>query len=191
MSGTVRTKSGRLLSEADFERMADEAEAGIDVSAWDVRRGRPSLSAGGRGKSPRVGARVSQETYHGFLRRVTAEGNTTSEVVRALVEAYAATAETNIKRAGSSVAAGEIKSKQILVQKTDAGWTAKRAGDRRSSIQLHATQAAAEKAAKELARRSREAEVIMTEGRDKIRSSDTVAKRGPKPPHHGPERHRK
>ena len=42
MSGTVRTKSGRLLRDADFERMADEAEAGIDVSAWDVRRGRPS-----------------------------------------------------------------------------------------------------------------------------------------------------
>lgn len=78
--------------------------------------------------------------------------------------------------------AGNSKPKQIWVQKTDAGWTGKRAGGQRSSIPAQPTQAAAEKAAKDLARRTGGAEVI-TKGLDgKIRSSDTIAKRDPHPP---------
>lgn len=80
------------------------------------------------------------------------------------------------------IVAGKSKPEQIWVQKTDAGWTGKRAGGQRSSIPAQPTQAAAEKAAKDLARRTGGAEVITT-GRDgKIRSSDTIAKRDPNPP---------
>jgi hypothetical protein len=162
--------------------MADEAEVGIDVSGWEVRRGRPSLSVAVRGQSPRVGARVSQETHRDFVVRVAAEGKTASEVVRALVEAYASTPLREVKQVGSSIVAGSAPPKQLWVQKTDAGWTAKRAGGQRSSIPPQPTQAAAERAAKELARRTGGAEVIIT-GRDgKIRSSDTIAKRHPNPP---------
>lgn len=74
------------------------------------------------------------------------------------------------------------KPRQIWVQKTEAGWTAKRAGGERSSIPAQRTQLQAEAVAKDLARRTGGAEVI-TKGRDgKIRSSDTIAKRDPHPP---------
>ncbi|HYI23760.1 MAG TPA: DUF2188 domain-containing protein [Candidatus Limnocylindrales bacterium] len=74
------------------------------------------------------------------------------------------------------------RSNQIWVRKNDDGWIAKRAGASRSSIAPQPKQAAAEKAAKDLARRSGGSEVITT-GRDgKIRSSDTIAKRDPHPP---------
>lgn len=77
---------------------------------------------------------------------------------------------------------GNNRQKQIWIQKTDSGWTAKRAGASRSSIGAQRTQAQAEQAAKDLARRTGGAEVITT-GRDgKIRSSDTVGKGDPNPP---------
>lgn len=72
--------------------------------------------------------------------------------------------------------------KQLWVQKTSAGWTAKRAGASRSSIGPQPTQKQAEQAAKNLARRTGGAEVI-TKGLDgRIRSSDTIAKGDPNPP---------
>lgn len=75
------------------------------------------------------------------------------------------------------------KPNQIWVRKNDEGWIAKRAGGSRSSTPPQPTQAAAEQAAKDLARRSGGAEVITT-GRDgKIRSSDTIGKGDPHPPH--------
>lgn len=86
----MKTRSGRTLTEADVEALANKAEQGVDLSRWGPRRGRPSLSEAGSGHSPRVGARVSGETHKGFLKRAKAEGKTPSQVVRSLVEAYAA-----------------------------------------------------------------------------------------------------
>ncbi len=37
----VTTKSGRVLNDADLERIAARAEAGFDISAWRHRPGRP------------------------------------------------------------------------------------------------------------------------------------------------------
>jgi hypothetical protein len=74
------------------------------------------------------------------------------------------------------------KPNQIWVRKNDDGWIAKRAGASRSSISPQPTQAAAEKAAKDLAQRSGGSEVITTGREGKIRSSDTIAKRDPHPP---------
>ena len=84
----MKTRSGRALTSADVEALATKAEHGVDISRWRPRRGRPSLTEAGAGDSPRVGARVSAETYQGFLKRAEAEGRTPSEVVRSLVEAY-------------------------------------------------------------------------------------------------------
>ncbi len=71
---------------------------------------------------------------------------------------------------------------QIHITQRPDGWGATRAGGQRSSIAIQPTRAAAESAAKDLARRSGGSEVI-THGRDgKIRSSDTIAKRDPHPP---------
>ena len=86
----MKTRSGRNLTAADVDALATRAERGVDLSRWEPRRGRPSLSEAGSGHSPRVGARVSGETYKGFLKRAKAEGKTASEVIRSLVEAYAA-----------------------------------------------------------------------------------------------------
>lgn len=72
--------------------------------------------------------------------------------------------------------------KQIHVVKTPAGWTGTRAGGTRSSIPPQPTQGAAERAAKDLARRTGGAEVITHRPNGLIRSSDTIAKRDPIPP---------
>lgn len=78
--------------------------------------------------------------------------------------------------------AGNKTPRQIHVTKGPTGFTATRAGGSRSSIKPQATQAAAEQAAKELARQTGGAEVI-THGLDgRIRSSDTIAKSDPNPP---------
>ncbi len=72
--------------------------------------------------------------------------------------------------------------KQIHVVKRPEGWGAVRAGKSRSSINIQPTQAKAEQAAKDLARRSGGAEVI-THGLDgRIRSSDTIGRPDPDPP---------
>jgi hypothetical protein len=62
MARTITTKSGHTLTEADVERLADEAERGYDLSTWVHTRGRPPLEAGldeptfSRGQAPRPDA---------------------------------------------------------------------------------------------------------------------------------------
>ena len=87
----MKTKSGRILTEEDLERLADDAERGFDLSAWKPRRGRPPLDAEATGHSPRVGARVSPALYARATMRAASEGRTISDVVRALLEEYAPT----------------------------------------------------------------------------------------------------
>ena len=84
----MKTRSGRTLTRADLELLAAKAEAGFDLSRWSPKRGRPSLSASASGHSPRVGARIREDTYERFVERVHAEGKTPSQVVRSLVEKY-------------------------------------------------------------------------------------------------------
>jgi hypothetical protein len=76
------------LTDADYEHLADLAEAGFDPAQLRPRRGRPSL-AGSSGRSPRVAARVTPEVHAQALARAQAEGRTLSEVIRGLVEDYA------------------------------------------------------------------------------------------------------
>src|SRR5664279_1852376 len=44
-TGTITTKSGRILTDDDLDRLAERAEEGFDLSTWTPRPGRPSLSA--------------------------------------------------------------------------------------------------------------------------------------------------
>ena len=74
------------------------------------------------------------------------------------------------------------RSKQIHVTRNDDGWGATRDGSQRSSIPRQSTQADAERAAKDLARRTGGAEVITHRPGGKIRSSDTIGKNDPIPP---------
>ena len=86
----VRTKHGRIVTDADLDRMAADAEAGFDLSAWKPRRrGRPSLSPGRPAHSPRLATRVPEELRSKVAARASAEGKSVSDVMRKLLEDYA------------------------------------------------------------------------------------------------------
>lgn len=89
MPGTVRTKSGRIVTEADLERLASSVEQDLDIAAWKPRRGRPALDVAGDAHSPRIAVRVPKDLHRRALARATNEGRSISEVVRDLLEGYA------------------------------------------------------------------------------------------------------
>lgn len=86
----MKTKSGRVVSPDDIERLAARAKRGFELSRWGPRRGRPRLDPEATGHSPRITARVSPSLYERATRRAVSEGRTMSEVVRDLLEDYAA-----------------------------------------------------------------------------------------------------
>jgi hypothetical protein len=85
----VRTKNGRVVTDADLDRMAVDAEAGYDLSTWKRRVGRPSLSAEPGAHSPRIEARVPEALRRRVSARAAKEGKSVSAVVRLLLEEYA------------------------------------------------------------------------------------------------------
>ena len=89
MARTVRTKSGRVLTEEDLDALADEAERGFDLSTWEPRPGRPSLSATPGEHSPRIAVRVPAELLRRVHERADKEGRSVSQVLRDLLEGYA------------------------------------------------------------------------------------------------------
>jgi len=89
MARTLITKSGRRLTEADIERLADEAERGFDLSTWEPRPGRPRLEASATEHSPRIAVRVPASLHRRVRSRAAGEGQTVSQVVRRLLEEYA------------------------------------------------------------------------------------------------------
>ena len=79
-SQTYRTKSGQVLTDADIEALADEAERGYDVEELKVRRrGRPAM---GSGPAEVVPVRLDPELREAVEARAEAEHQTTSEVIR-------------------------------------------------------------------------------------------------------------
>jgi predicted HicB family RNase H-like nuclease len=84
----IVTKSGHRLTEADIDRMADEAEGGFDLSTWVHGRGRPPLEAGVKAHSPRIAVRVPASLHRRVMARATADGRSVSQVVRDLLEGY-------------------------------------------------------------------------------------------------------
>jgi hypothetical protein len=89
MRERVITKSGRALSDADIDRLADRLDEGIDLSTWQPRRGRPSLGANAREHSPRIAVRIPDELNDRVRTRAAREGRSVSDVVRTLLEGYA------------------------------------------------------------------------------------------------------
>jgi hypothetical protein len=85
----LRTKNGRVVTDADLARMAAEAEAGFDLSTWKRRPGRPSLGGARAGEhSPRLVTRVPEELRDEVTFYASAEGKSVSEVMRRLLEGY-------------------------------------------------------------------------------------------------------
>ena len=89
------TKSGRVLSNADIERLADRLDEGIDFSSWQPRRGRPSLGANASEHSPRIAVRIPDALNDRVRSQAAREGRSVSDVVRALLEGYAPAARAD------------------------------------------------------------------------------------------------
>jgi predicted HicB family RNase H-like nuclease len=80
------TKQGDVLTDADIESLAAEAEGGYDLSQTKRQRlGRPSL---GSGVSPRVSFRTSRTLYEAARERAAREGRSVSELAREAMERY-------------------------------------------------------------------------------------------------------
>ena len=77
---TYRTKTGKVLSDADVEALADEVEADFEVDALKTRRrGRPSM---GSAAAEVVPVRLDPELKEAVESRAQREQTTTSEIIR-------------------------------------------------------------------------------------------------------------
>lgn len=87
----MRTKSGHVLTARELKQLADEAEAGYELTQAKPRRvGRPSLA---QGTSPRVQFRIAAEVYQRAKQKAAAESRSLSDVGRELFASYAADVE--------------------------------------------------------------------------------------------------
>jgi uncharacterized protein (DUF4415 family) len=74
------TKTGKVLTDADIEAMADDAERGYDVEELKTRRrGRPML---GTAPAEVVPVRLDPDLKQAVEARAEAEHTTTSEIIR-------------------------------------------------------------------------------------------------------------
>jgi len=86
MSKLPRSKSGVPITDQLAEQLADEAEAGYDLTP-SKRVGRKSL-AGADGASPRVNFRMTAELQTRAQALAEKEGKTISEIAREALEQY-------------------------------------------------------------------------------------------------------
>jgi len=84
--GVEGKESGTPITDALIEELADEAEAGYDLSEARCRQvGRPSLGAG---TSPRLQFRVPPDLYAAAEQRARQEGRAVSDIAREALRAY-------------------------------------------------------------------------------------------------------
>lgn len=74
-----RSKSGVELTNEVLERMADEAEAGLDVSRLRRRPGRPAM---GSGRAEAFPVRLEPELRKALDERAAQDETTPSEIMR-------------------------------------------------------------------------------------------------------------
>jgi CRISPR-associated endonuclease/helicase Cas3 len=80
-----RSRSGVELTEDVLDRMAREAEDGLDVSKLRRRPGRPAMGSGPADAFP---VRLDPELRRAVDERAAAENTTSSEVVREALRRY-------------------------------------------------------------------------------------------------------
>ncbi len=80
-----RSKTGIELTDEVLERMADEAEAGVDVTKLHRRPGRPAM---GSGPADTLPVRLEPELREAVAKRAADEHTTASEVVRTALRQY-------------------------------------------------------------------------------------------------------
>jgi hypothetical protein len=74
-----RSRAGTELTDEVLERMADEAEAGLDISKLRRRPGRPAMGSGPAESFP---VRLEPELRQALDERAAQDETTPSEVVR-------------------------------------------------------------------------------------------------------------
>ena len=84
---SYRTASGKTLTDADIEALADDvATTDYDVGKLRARRrGRPAM---GSGPAEMVPVRIDPELRAAIEERATADEMTTSEVIRAAIRRF-------------------------------------------------------------------------------------------------------
>lgn len=80
-----RTKSGVELTDAVLDRLAAEAEAGLDVKKLKRRPGRPAMGSGPADAMP---VRLDPELRKAVAERAATDHTTASAVVRAAIRQY-------------------------------------------------------------------------------------------------------
>ena len=87
MTRKTKTKTGRTLTDADLDALADEVEsADYDIEELKSRRrGRPAM---GSGPAEVVPVRIDPELKAEIEARAAADDTTTSEVIRAAIRRF-------------------------------------------------------------------------------------------------------
>lgn len=80
-----QTKAGVELTDDVLNRMAEEAEAGLDVATLRRRPGRPAMGSGPADSLP---VRLDPELRKALDDRASAENTTASDVVREALRRY-------------------------------------------------------------------------------------------------------
>jgi len=80
-----RTKAGVELTEDVLDRMADEAEQGVDVAKLRRRPGRPAMGSAPAESFP---VRLEPELRQALDERAAADETTASEIVREALRRY-------------------------------------------------------------------------------------------------------
>jgi hypothetical protein len=80
-----RTKAGVELTDAVLDRMAEEAEAGLDVTKLRRRPGRPAM---GSGPADTLPVRLDPELRRELDARAASDQTTASDVVREALRRY-------------------------------------------------------------------------------------------------------
>lgn len=79
------THNGRIVTDADIQALADEAEAGIDLSKLKRRPGRPSLGSAAADVFP---VRLDPVLRSALEQRAAADNASASEIVRTALRRY-------------------------------------------------------------------------------------------------------
>lgn len=83
-----RTKSGKLITDAEIEQYAAEAEAGYDVDELIARRGKRGRPTLGSGPASVESVRLDPELRQELASRADTEGVSTSELIRKALREY-------------------------------------------------------------------------------------------------------
>lgn len=82
------TRSGRPITDADVQRLAEEAERGYDVDALVARRNKRGRPALGSAPASVESVRLDPELRDQLAARAQADGTTLSEVIRQALRDY-------------------------------------------------------------------------------------------------------